>query len=236
MLKIQSVSSGYGQVQILHEVSLDVAEGEIVTLIGVNGAGKSTLLMTICGHPQAWSGSIIFDNSDITKISPHLIAHHGIAHVPEGRRIFPRMTVLENLKIGGLRQNDKTQFSSDLESVLTFFPILRERLKQLGGTLSGGEQQMLALARALMSRPRLLLLDEPSLGLAPLIVKQIFEILKRINLEKKTTILLVEQNAWHALHLAHRGYVLDQGRIALSGKGLDLLSNQDIQKTYLGDM
>jgi branched-chain amino acid transport system ATP-binding protein len=209
-----------------------VKRGEIVTLIGSNGAGKSTLLMTICGSPQARTGEIIFDGQDITRMPTHMIIRSGISQSPEGRRIFPRMTVLENLQMGALL-GDPANFAQDLEMALDLFPILRARQTQRGGTLSGGEQQMLAIARALMSRPRLLLLDEPSLGLAPLIVKQIFRTISEINEKTGMTILLVEQNANQALRLAHRGYVLANGRIIMTGTGKELLANKEVRAAYL---
>lgn len=232
MLTVSGVHTFYGSIQALHGVDLDVEEGEIVTLIGANGAGKSTLLMTICGNPRARQGSIEFRGRDVTRLATHEIIRRGIAHAPEGRRIFPRMTVMENLQMGavtGLAEN----FDADVERVFSLFPILAERRDQRGGTLSGGEQQMLAIARALMSRPTLLLLDEPSLGLAPLVVRQIFEIIGDINRNQGMTVFLVEQNAYHALRLAHRGYVMVNGRITLSGSGKDLLENPEIRSAYL---
>lgn len=232
MLKISGIRTFYGHIEALKGVDMEVQEGEIVTLIGANGAGKSTLLMTICGTPQARHGSIVFEGSNITRKPTFEIMRLGIAQSPEGRRIFPRMTVMENLKMGAITTDPK-YFDQDLERVLATFPRLRERQAQRGGTLSGGEQQMLAIARALMSRPRLLLLDEPSLGLAPLIVKQIFEIIRDINREQRVTVFLVEQNANHALKLAHRGYVMVNGRITLSGTGRELLSNAEVRSAYL---
>ncbi len=232
MLTLENITAGYGAITALRGVSLTVRQGEIVTLIGANGAGKSTLLMTVCGKPQAQSGSIRFLGEEITRLPTDAIVRRGIAQAPEGRRIFPRMTVFENLQLGALVA-DKQYFSADLERVYGLFPRLKERAEQRGGTLSGGEQQMLAIGRALMARPKLLLLDEPSLGLAPLIVKQIFEILRAINTELGTTIFLVEQNAHHALRLAHRGYVMVTGQITLSGSGADLLANPDVQAAYL---
>ncbi|MEM8915165.1 MAG: ABC transporter ATP-binding protein, partial [Pseudomonadota bacterium] len=216
MLSIRGVHTHYGSIEALKGVDLEVEEGEIVTLIGANGAGKSTLLMTICGSPQASAGEIIFDGTPITRMPTFQIVRNGIAQSPEGRRIFPRMTVIENLQMGALT-SDPTHFEGDLERVLTLFPRLQERRNQRGGTLSGGEQQMLAIGRAMMSRPRLLLLDEPSLGLAPLIVKQIFEVIKEINKEQGVTVFLVEQNAYHALRLADRGYVMVTGNVTLTG-------------------
>jgi branched-chain amino acid transport system ATP-binding protein len=232
LLDITGVHTFYGHIEALRGVDMTVAKGEIVTLIGANGAGKSTLLMTICGTPQARSGSIVFDGEDITHRPTFEIMRKGIAQSPEGRRIFPRMTVLENLQMGAVTA-DPAHFSADLEKALTLFPILRQRQGQRGGTLSGGEQQMLAIARALMSRPRLLLLDEPSLGLAPLIVKQIFEVIKAINEKEGVTVFLVEQNAYHALRLAHRGYVMVNGQITLSGPGRELLANPEVRAAYL---
>jgi branched-chain amino acid transport system ATP-binding protein len=216
----------------LKGVDMDVNDGEIITLIGANGAGKSTLMMTICGNPRARSGSIFFDGRDITHLPTHEIARLKLAQAPEGRRIFSRMTVLENLQMGAT-VSDAKEFDRDLDRVLVLFPILKQRLAQRGGTLSGGEQQMLAIARALMSRPRLLLLDEPSLGLAPLIVKQIFDAIKTLNTENGLTVFLVEQNAYHALTLAHRGYVMVNGLITLSGTGRELLERPEIKEAYL---
>jgi branched-chain amino acid transport system ATP-binding protein len=232
LLDIAGVHTFYGHIEALRGVNLSVAKGEIVTLIGANGAGKSTLLMTVCGTPQARSGSIIFDGEDITRRPTFEIMRKGIAQSPEGRRIFPRMTVLENLQMGAVTANP-AHFDADLEKALSLFPILRQRQGQRGGTLSGGEQQMLAIARALMSRPRLLLLDEPSLGLAPLIVKQIFEVIRAINEQEGVTVFLVEQNAYHALRLAHRGYVMVNGQITLSGPGRELLANPEVRAAYL---
>ena len=232
LLSIAGVHTYYGAIEALKGVDLAVEEGEIVTLIGANGAGKSTLLMTICGKPQATKGSIHFGGGEITHLPTDTIIRRGISHAPEGRRIFPRMTVLENLQMGAVVA-DPRYFAEDLERVLTLFPILRARQDQRGGTLSGGEQQMLAIARALMSRPRLLLLDEPSLGLAPLIVKQIFDVIRTINREQKITVFLVEQNAHHALRLAHRGYVMQTGHIMLTGTGAELLADEHVRAAYL---
>ena len=232
MLTIAGVHTFYGNIEALKGVDLEVADGEIVTLIGANGAGKSTLLMTICGARRAGSGTVLFEGRKITRLATFEIVRLGIAQAPEGRRIFPRMTVLENLQIGATVA-DPGCFDEDLAQVLDLFPILEQRRGQRGGTLSGGEQQMLAIARALMSRPRLLLLDEPSLGLAPLVVKQIFAAIREINRRRKTTVLLVEQNAHHALRLADRGYVLQTGRIIMSGAGADLLANPEIRAAYL---
>jgi branched-chain amino acid transport system ATP-binding protein len=232
ILSVKGVETFYGAIQALHGVDLEVAKGEIVALIGANGAGKSTLLMTICGNPRARTGTIRLDGEDITAMPTHEIVRRGVAQVPEGRRIFPRMSVLENLQMGATLAAP-AHFAGDLERVFAMFPRLAERRDQRGGTLSGGEQQMLAIGRALMSRPRLLLLDEPSLGLAPLIVRQIFEVIGRIAREEGMTIFLVEQNAYHALRLADRGYVLANGRVRLSGAGRDLLANAEVRAAYL---
>ena len=232
MLKISGVHTYYGHIEALKGIDIEVNEGEIVTLIGANGAGKSTLLMTVCGTPRAREGSIVFEGTNITRKPTYEIMQMGIAQSPEGRRIFPRMTIIENLRMGALHADPKL-LDEDLQRVFAMFPILEKRQAQRGGTLSGGEQQMLAIARALMSRPRLLLLDEPSLGLAPLIVKQIFSIVREINRQQKVTVFLVEQNANHALKLAHRGYVMVNGKITLSGTGKDLLSNAEVRAAYL---
>ncbi|MDI1287740.1 MAG: ABC transporter ATP-binding protein [Reyranella sp.] len=232
MLAVKDVATFYGAIQALHGVDLEVAKGEIVTLIGANGAGKSTLLMTICGNPRARAGTIRLDGEDIVGLPTHEIVRRGVAQVPEGRRIFPRMSVLENLQMGATLA-DPAHFRQDIERVFTMFPRLAERRAQRGGTLSGGEQQMLAIGRALMGRPRLLLLDEPSLGLAPLIVRQIFESIRRIARDDGVTIFLVEQNAFHALRLADRGYVLVNGRVRMSGTGRELLANAEVRAAYL---
>jgi len=232
MLTISGVHAFYGNIEALKGVDLEVRAGEIVTLIGANGAGKSTLLMTVCGRPRAARGQILFEGRDISRLATFEIVRLGIAQAPEGRRIFSRMTVLENLQVGATIA-DRTSFDAELARVFTLFPILDQRRGQSGGTLSGGEQQMLAIARALMSRPRLLLLDEPSLGLAPLMVKQIFGAIREINERQKTTVLLVEQNAHQALQLAHRGYVMQTGRIMLSGTGTELLANPEVRSAYL---
>ena len=232
MLKIEGVSAYYGNIVALKGVDVEVNAGEIVTLIGANGAGKSTLMMTVFGAPRARSGRILFDGRDITGLPTHEIARLRIAQSPEGRRIFPRMTVMENLQMGAAI-DDLAHFEEDLERVTTLFPRLRERLEQRGGTLSGGEQQMLAIARALMSRPRLLMLDEPSLGLAPLIVKQIFDVIRDLNTRDGLTVFLVEQNAFHALKLAHRGYVMVNGRVTMSGSGRELLARPEVRAAYL---
>jgi len=232
LLSVRAVTAFYGHVRALKGVDLDVNPGEIVALIGANGAGKSTLMMTVCGNPRAREGTIIFDGRDITRLPTCDIARLKLAQAPEGRRIFPRMTVLENLQMGATVAAEH-DFPDDLERVLTLFPRLRQRLTQRGGTLSGGEQQMLAIARALMSRPRLLLLDEPSLGLAPLIVRQIFDAIGKLNTDDGLTVFLVEQNAYHALKLAHRGYVMVNGLITLSGTGRELLDRPEIKSAYL---
>jgi len=232
MLRMQGVTAAYGAVEALKGVSVHVNAGEIVTLIGANGAGKSTLLMTIFGAPRARQGRITFEDRDITGLPMHEIARAGIAQSPEGRRIFPRMTVRENLLMGA--QALGVDPAPGLEQAFTLFPRLKEREAQRGGTLSGGEQQMLAIARALMSKPRLLLLDEPSLGLAPLVVRQIFSAIRRLNAETGLTVLLVEQNANQALRLAHRGYVLVTGRITLEGTGTELLARPEVRDAYLG--
>jgi branched-chain amino acid transport system ATP-binding protein len=232
ILRISGVHTFYGKIEALKGIDVDVHRGEIVTLIGSNGAGKTTLLMTVCGSPQAKEGQILFEGTDITRMPTDKIVHMGIAQSPEGRRIFPRMTVYENLQMGAL-VSDPKYFEEDLAKVYKLFPRLEERRDQRGGTLSGGEQQMLAIGRALMSRPRLLLLDEPSLGLAPLVVRQIFEAIKEVNQKEGMTIFLVEQNAFHALKLAHRAYVLINGKVALSGTGQELLANPEIRAAYL---
>jgi len=232
LLSVRGVETYYGKIIALRGVDVEVHPGEIVTMIGANGAGKSTLMMTICGDPKASRGAIAFDGADITAMPTHEIMRLGIAQSPEGRRIFPRMTVLENLQMGASLVDPK-HFDTDLERVFTMFPRLKERLAQRGGTLSGGEQQMLAIGRALMSRPRLLLLDEPSLGLAPLIVKQIFDAIRELNRTEGLTVFLVEQNAFHALKLAHRGYVMVNGRITMSGTGAELLKREEVRAAYL---
>jgi len=230
MLIANNISSFYGNIQALDGISINVNEGEIVSIIGSNGAGKSTLLMTLCGIVKASQGSIEFQNKNITSLPTHEIIRMGVSQSPEGRRIFPKLTVYENLLIGDPLKREK---EIDLEFVFDMFPRLKERINQRGGTLSGGEQQMLSIARALVSKPKLLLLDEPSLGLAPIIVKQIFETIVKINRENKTTILLVEQNAFGALRLSNRGYVLVNGKVTLSGKSSELLDNPEIKKAYL---
>ncbi len=230
LLSLAGVSTFYGAVQALKSVDLVVREGEIVTLVGANGAGKSTLMMTICGNPRARTGRITYAGEDITALPTHLIMRRAIAHAPEGRRIFPRMTVRENLLMGA---QSAPEAGAAFERVLALFPRLAERIGQRGGTLSGGEQQMLAIARALMSRPRLLLLDEPSLGLAPMVVRQIFAAIRALNREQGLTVLLVEQNAFQALKLAHRGYVLVNGAITMEGSGAELLRRPEVRSAYL---
>jgi branched-chain amino acid transport system ATP-binding protein len=232
LLSIEGVKTFYGHIPALNGVDLEVRTGEIVGLIGANGAGKSTLMMTICGNPRAREGRIIFDGRDITNLATHDIIRSRIAQAPEGRRIFPRMTVYENLQMGA-EVNTVVHFDEDIARVFKLFPILEKRKEQRGGTLSGGEQQMLAIARALMSRPRLLLLDEPSLGLAPLIVRQIFDVIRDLNRREGLTIFLVEQNAYHALRLAHRGYVLVNGVVTLEGTGKELLDRPEVRAAYL---
>ncbi|HEY9567232.1 MAG TPA: ABC transporter ATP-binding protein [Thalassobaculum sp.] len=232
MLRVEGLHTFYGAIEALKGVDLHVEQGEIVTLIGANGAGKSTLLMTICGVARARRGRVTFEDADITAERTDMIVRRGIACSPEGRRIFPRMTVLENLRMGALTA-DPARYDENLEVVFELFPRLKEREAQRGGTLSGGEQQMLAIGRALMSEPSLLLLDEPSLGLAPLVVKQIFEAIRRINGQRRMTVLLVEQNAHHALRLADRGYVLVTGQITMSGTGRELLENPEVKSAYL---
>jgi len=234
MLELKSINTYYGNIQALHDVSLEVKEGEIITLIGANGAGKSTTLMSISGIVPPRTGEIIFKGRPIESLSPDRIVALGICQVPEGRHIFPDLTVAENLDMGGFLRNDKKQMEEDLEYIYDLFPILKDRRSQPGGNLSGGEQQMLAISRALMARPQLLLLDEPSMGLAPLITRQIFEIIRKINRENNTTIFLVEQNANLALKVADRGYVLETGRITMHDKAAALLADEDVRKAYLG--
>jgi len=234
VLKLYNVQTFYGNVQVLKNLSIEVSEGEIITLIGANGAGKTTTLMSISGIVPPRAGEILFDDKPIQNMSPDDIVASGISLVPEGRRIFPRLTVMENLDMGAFLRRDKADIKKDVNHIFELFPILAERRHQHGGTLSGGEQQMLAISRALMARPRLLLLDEPSLGLGPIFVKLIFEIIKKINAESRTTIFLVEQNAHMALKVAHRGYVMENGRITLEGSADTLLHNEDVKRAYLG--
>ncbi len=234
MLELRKVNAAYGNIQVLHNIDLTINSGEIITLIGANGAGKSTTLMAISGIVPLRSGKILFENEAIHKLSPEKLVAKGICQVPEGRHIFPELTVMENLDMGAFLRNDINGIKEDLDYVFSLFPILADRRSQDGGTLSGGEQQMLAMSRALMARPKLLLLDEPSMGLAPLVIKQIFEIVRKINKEHNTTIFLVEQNANQALHIADRGYVIENGKITISDSAENLLQNQDIQKAYLG--
>jgi branched-chain amino acid transport system ATP-binding protein len=234
LLEVHGIETFYGRIQALKGVDLEVHPGEIVTLIGANGAGKTTLMMSVCGNPRARRGTIRFDGIDITQMPTHEIMRLGLSQSPEGRRIFPRMTVLENLQMGAILNKDRQgTFEADLARVHRLFPILERRAGQRAGTMSGGEQQMLAIARALMGRPRLLLLDEPSLGLAPMLVKQIFKVIRELNEKERLTIFLVEQNAYHALKLAHRGYVMVNGRITLSGRGAELLQREEVRAAYL---
>ena len=231
LLALEHVQAHHGHIAALRGVDLTVNRGEIVALIGANGAGKSTLLMTVCANPHASAGCILFDGDDITRLPTFEIVRRGIVQAPEGRRIFPRLTVLENLQVGAIPAPPR-HFAQDLERVFDLFPVLAQRRAQRGGTLSGGEQQMLAIGRALMARPRLLLLDEPSLGLAPLLIQQIFRVIGAINAQG-TTVLLVEQNAYHALKLAHRGYVLVAGHVTLRGSGAELLASSEVRSAYL---
>lgn len=232
MLQLKGVHTHYGHIHALKGLDVEVETGEVVTLIGANGAGKSTLMMTLFGAPRASAGRIVFEGEDITKLSPHEVARRGIALVPEGRRIFPRMTVLENIQIGATFA-DPVNFDADIQRMFAMFPILEKRLQQRAGTLSGGEQQMLAIARALMGRPKLLMLDEPSLGLAPIYIRRVFEIIRELNRDHGMTILLVEQNAHHALRVAHRGYVLQHGEVVLAGTGAELLASPEVRAAYL---
>jgi len=234
MLKLENVQSGYGNILAVKGISLDVNDGEIITLIGANGAGKSTTLLTVSGIVPCRAGRILLNGEEIQAMGSDEIVKRGVCQVPEGRHIFPQLSVQENLDMGAFMRNDLKQIKDDLEYVYSLFPILKERRHQDGGTLSGGEQQMLAMSRALMARPQLMLLDEPSMGLAPLIIKQIFEIIQKINKESNTTIFLVEQNANQALQIADRGYVLENGKITIAGSAQELMDNQDIQKAYLG--
>lgn len=234
MLELRHIDAFYGNIQALRDVSMRVEQGEIITLIGANGAGKTTTLMSICGVVPPRSGEILFEGKPIHEKNTDQIVAMGISQVPEGRLIFPDLTVLENLDMGAFLRRDRAGIKRDQEYIFELFPILSQRRRQMGGTLSGGEQQMLAISRALMARPRLLLLDEPSLGLAPLIIRQIFEIVEKINRENNTTIFLVEQNANQALKVAHRGYVMENGRITMSDTAASLLENEDVKKAYLG--
>jgi len=234
MLELRNIQTYYGNIQALKNVSLTINEGEIVTLIGANGAGKSTTLMSICGVTPPRHGEVLFRGEPIQHLSAEKIVSMGICQVPEGRHIFPQMSVFENLEMGAYLRSDKAGIKADIDYVFGRFPILEKRRHQAGGTLSGGEQQMLAISRALLARPSLLLLDEPSLGLAPLIIKQIFEIIKKINAESNTTVFLVEQNANQALKIAQRGYVMENGAITLEDRDENLLSNEDVKKAYLG--
>ena len=234
LLEIKDLEVNYGVIKAIKGVSFDVNEGEIIALIGANGAGKTTILHTITGLIQAKKGSIVFDGKELTKTPPHKIVSMGMAHVPEGRRIFQQLSVLENLKLGAYTRNDKSEIASTLKMVYERFPRLEERKNQVAGTLSGGEQQMLAMGRALMSKPRIILMDEPSMGLSPLLVSEIFDIIKVIN-ESGTTVLLVEQNAKKALSIADRAYVLETGNITLSGDAKDLINDESVKKAYLGE-
>ena len=234
LLEIKDLEVNYGVIKAIKGVSFDVNEGEIIALIGANGAGKTTILHTITGLIQAKKGSIVFDGKELTKTPPHKIVSMGMAHVPEGRRIFQQLSVLENLKLGAYTRKDKSEIASTLKMVYERFPRLEERKNQVAGTLSGGEQQMVAMGRALMSKPRFILMDEPSMGLSPLLVSEIFDIIKVIN-ESGTTVLLVEQNAKKALSIADRAYVLETGKITLSGDAKDLINDESVKKAYLGE-
>jgi branched-chain amino acid transport system ATP-binding protein len=233
LLEVGELHFAYGDVHVLHGVSLEVRTGEIVTLVGSNGAGKSTSLRNISRLLRPLSGRLLFDGRDLTKLAPHEVVEAGVIHVPEGRRVFPEMTVLENLRMGGYTRGARADREKNLERGLTLFPRLRERIRQLAGTLSGGEQQMLAIARGLMAKPRLLLLDEPSLGLSPLLVKTIFDTIQQINAQG-VSVLLVEQNVYQSLRIANRGYVLETGKIALQGSGQELLANDKVKAAFLG--
>jgi len=234
LLSVRGVKARYGSIIALHGIDLDVHDGEIVTLIGANGAGKSTLMMTIFGKPQAFEGRIEYAGRDITRLATHQIARLGVAQSPEGRKLFPRMTVTENLEMGAFQRRDRSAFKEDIDRVFTLFPRLAERQGQKAGTMSGGEQQMCAIGRALMARPKLLMLDEPSMGLAPIFVERIFETIVEVN-RQGTSILLVEQNALMALEVANRGFVLETGHVALSGDAKELAQNEQVRKTYLGE-
>ena len=234
MLELRNIHTYYGNIHALKGISIEITEGEIITLIGANGAGKSTTLMSICGIAPPRTGEILFMGQPIQSLSPNQVVDLGISQVPEGRRIFPYLTVMENLDMGAFLRSDADTVKEDIDYIFSLFPILAERRNQAGGTLSGGEQQMLALSRALMARPRLLLMDEPSLGLAPIVVRRIFDIIKKINSENNTTIFLVEQNANLALKVADRGYVMETGRITLTDSADNLLANENVRKAYLG--
>ena len=234
MLKIRDLSVHYGKIKAVRQIDMDIAQGEIVSLIGANGAGKSTTLRALSGLVKAAGGSVEFEGKDITGWSAKAIVEAGISHCPEGRQIFPRMTVMENLELGAYTRKDTKNLSVEYDKIFEYFPVLAQRRSQMGGTLSGGEQQMLAIGRALMSKPKLLLLDEPSLGLAPLLVDKIFEIIQNINREGMT-VLLIEQNAWQALNIANRGYVMETGSVAVTGAAAELLHNDHVRRAYLGE-
>ena len=234
MLKIRDLSVHYGKIKAVRQIDMDIAQGEIVSLIGANGAGKSTTLRALSGLVKAAGGSVEFEGKDITGWSAKAIVEAGISHCPEGRQIFPRMTVMENLELGACTRKDTKNLSVEYDKIFEYFPVLAQRRSQMGGTLSGGEQQMLAIGRALMSKPKLLLLDEPSLGLAPLLVEKIFEIIQNINREGMT-VLLIEQNAWQALNIANRGYVMETGSVAVTGAAAELLHNDHVRRAYLGE-
>ena len=234
MLKIRDLSVHYGKIKAVRQIDMDIAQGEIVSLIGANGAGKSTTLRALSGLVKAAGGSVEFEGKDITGWSAKAIVEAGISHCPEGRQIFPRMTVMENLELGAYTRKDTKNLSVEYDKIFEYFPVLAQRRSQMGGTLSGGEQQMLAIGRALMSKPKLLLLDEPSLGLAPLLVEKIFEIIQNINREGMT-VLLIEQNAWQALNISNRGYVMETGSVAITGVAADLLHNDHVRRAYLGE-
>ena len=234
MLKIRDLSVHYGKIKAVRQIDMDIAQGEIVSLIGANGAGKSTTLRALSGLVKAAGGSVEFEGKDITGWSAKAIVEAGISHCPEGRQIFPRMTVMENLELGAYTRKDTKNLSVEYDRIFEYFPVLAQRRSQMGGTLSGGEQQMLAIGRALMSKPKLLLLDDPSLGLAPLLVEKIFEIIQNINREGMT-VLLIEQNAWQALNIANRGYVMETGSVAVTGAAAELLHNDHVRRAYLGE-
>ncbi len=234
MLKIRDLSVHYGKIKAVRQIDMDIAQGEIVSLIGANGAGKSTTLRALSGLVKAAGGSVEFEGKDITGWNAKSIVEAGISHCPEGRQIFPRMTVMENLELGAYTRKDTKNLSVEYDRIFEYFPVLAQRRSQMGGTLSGGEQQMLAIGRALMSKPKLLLLDEPSLGLAPLLVEKIFEIIQNINREGMT-VLLIEQNAWQALNIANRGYVMETGSVAVTGAASELLHNDHVRRAYLGE-